>query len=135
MSDHAIFRGSYANIVTRKTRSVCVVEVELPIEQMQAFVAAFGAIGRNKLRSALTMLGIFIGVCALIIMLAVGEGARRAIQRAHREGLHHQRGCGLTLVLLQRARAAQQLDGHGPLAARRGAMAGQRGIELNPAAG
>ena len=45
-----------------------------------AFVAAFSAIGRNKLRSALTMLGIFIGVCALIIMLAVGEGARAAVQ-------------------------------------------------------
>jgi macrolide transport system ATP-binding/permease protein len=45
-----------------------------------AFVAAFSAIGRNKLRSILTMLGIFIGVCALIIMLAVGEGARAAVQ-------------------------------------------------------
>jgi macrolide transport system ATP-binding/permease protein len=45
-----------------------------------AFIAAFSAIGRNKLRSALTMLGIFIGVCALIIMLAVGEGARAAVQ-------------------------------------------------------
>ncbi len=45
-----------------------------------AFSAAFSAIGRNKLRSALTMLGIFIGVCALIVMLAVGEGARAAVQ-------------------------------------------------------
>ena len=45
-----------------------------------AFVAALSAIGRNKLRSALTMLGIFIGVCALIIMIAVGEGARAAVQ-------------------------------------------------------
>ncbi len=45
-----------------------------------AFVAAFSAIGRNKMRSVLTMLGIFIGVCALIIMIAVGEGARAAVQ-------------------------------------------------------
>ena len=45
-----------------------------------AFIAALAAIGRNKLRSALTMLGIFIGVCALIIMIAVGEGARAAVQ-------------------------------------------------------
>jgi macrolide transport system ATP-binding/permease protein len=51
----------------------------LPFLSM-AFIAAFSAIGRNKLRSALTMLGIFIGVCALIIMLAVGEGARAAVQ-------------------------------------------------------
>jgi len=47
---------------------------------LMAFVAAFSAIGRNKMRSALTMLGIFIGVCALIIMIAVGEGARAAVQ-------------------------------------------------------
>jgi len=45
-----------------------------------AFIAALAAIGRNKLRSVLTMLGIFIGVCALIIMIAVGEGARAAVQ-------------------------------------------------------
>jgi macrolide transport system ATP-binding/permease protein len=45
-----------------------------------AFIAALSAIGRNKLRSALTMLGIFIGVCALIVMIAVGEGARAAVQ-------------------------------------------------------
>ena len=44
-----------------------------------ALLAAGRGIGRNKLRSALTMLGIFIGVAALIAMLAVGEGARAAL--------------------------------------------------------
>ena len=39
------------------------------------------AIGRNKVRSALTMLGIFIGVAALIAMVAVGEGANEAVKR------------------------------------------------------
>jgi macrolide transport system ATP-binding/permease protein len=45
-----------------------------------ALLAALRAIGRHKLRSALTMLGIFIGVAALIAMVAVGEGARSAVR-------------------------------------------------------
>ncbi len=45
-----------------------------------AIVAALRAIGRNKLRAALTMLGVFIGVAALIAMVAVGEGARAAVE-------------------------------------------------------
>ncbi len=43
--------------------------------------AAAQAIGRNKLRSALTMLGVFIGVAALIAMVALGEGANEAVQK------------------------------------------------------
>jgi macrolide transport system ATP-binding/permease protein len=43
--------------------------------------AAVQAIGRNKLRSALTMLGIFIGVAALITMVAVGQGANEAVKK------------------------------------------------------
>ena len=39
------------------------------------------AIGRNKLRSALTMLGVFIGVAALIAMVAVGQGANNAVAK------------------------------------------------------
>ena len=46
---------------------------------MAAF-AALRALGRNKLRSGLTMLGVFIGVAALIAMVAVGEGARAAVE-------------------------------------------------------
>ena len=40
---------------------------------------ALRSINRNKLRSALTMLGIVIGVAAVIAMLAIGQGARNAI--------------------------------------------------------
>ncbi|HTW75962.1 MAG TPA: ABC transporter permease, partial [Steroidobacteraceae bacterium] len=43
-------------------------------------LAALRAIGRNKMRAGLTMLGMFIGVAALIAMVAVGEGARAAVE-------------------------------------------------------
>ncbi|HYL58398.1 MAG TPA: ABC transporter permease [Candidatus Acidoferrales bacterium] len=45
-----------------------------------AMVAAARAIKRNKMRAALTMLGIFIGVAAVIAMVAVGDGAKSAVQ-------------------------------------------------------
>ena len=45
-----------------------------------AVVAAGRAIKRNKLRAALTMLGIFIGVAAVITMVAVGDGARASVE-------------------------------------------------------
>ncbi len=43
--------------------------------------AAIQAIGRNRTRSALTMLGVFIGVAALIVMVAVGQGANEAVRK------------------------------------------------------
>ena len=42
---------------------------------------AVQAIGRNKLRAVLTTLGVFIGVAALIAMVAVGQGANEAVAR------------------------------------------------------
>ncbi len=41
---------------------------------------ALKALGRNKMRSGLTMLGIIIGVGAVIAMIAVGSGAKARIQ-------------------------------------------------------
>jgi putative ABC transport system permease protein len=41
---------------------------------------ALKAIGRNKMRSGLTMLGIIIGVGAVITMIAIGSGAKARIQ-------------------------------------------------------
>src|SRR5512147_1263324 len=40
---------------------------------------ALGALRANKLRSVLTMLGIVIGVAAVIAMVALGRGAQRAV--------------------------------------------------------
>jgi len=45
------------------------------------FSASLQALARNKLRSALTMLGVFIGVAALIAMVAVGDGASAAVKK------------------------------------------------------
>ena len=45
------------------------------------FFASLQALARNKLRSALTMLGVFIGVAALIAMVAVGDGASAAVKK------------------------------------------------------
>ena len=64
---------------------------ELPLTAIRsgAFLAfggmimalAMQAIARNKMRSALTMLGVFIGVAALIAMMAVGQGANEAVRK------------------------------------------------------
>jgi hypothetical protein len=42
--------------------------------------AAARALRRNKLRSVLTMLGIIIGVAAVIAMVSIGQGADAAVQ-------------------------------------------------------
>jgi putative ABC transport system permease protein len=41
---------------------------------------AFWALGRNKMRSALTMLGIIIGVGAVIALVSIGQGAQELIR-------------------------------------------------------
>ena len=58
----------------------------LPTSAVLAFgimvlAAAAQAISRNKMRSALTMLGVFIGVAALIAMVAIGNGASEAVRK------------------------------------------------------
>jgi putative ABC transport system permease protein len=44
------------------------------------FKVAIRALGRNKMRSSLTMLGIIIGVAAVIAMVGIGQGASASIQ-------------------------------------------------------
>ena len=47
---------------------------------VQILRIAMRALARNKLRSALTMLGIIIGVAAVIAMVSVGQGAQQQAQ-------------------------------------------------------
>ncbi|MGH7469047.1 MAG: ABC transporter permease [Longimicrobiales bacterium] len=46
----------------------------------EILLVALGAIRANKLRSVLTMLGIVIGISAVITMVALGEGAQKQVQ-------------------------------------------------------
>ncbi|HXF93380.1 MAG TPA: ABC transporter permease [Nitrospiraceae bacterium] len=43
-------------------------------------VTALRVLGRNRMRAGLTMLGIVIGVAAVIAMVSIGQGARAAVQ-------------------------------------------------------
>jgi len=47
---------------------------------LEIFMVALGAIRANLMRSALTTLGIVIGVSAVIAMVALGEGAQRQVE-------------------------------------------------------
>lgn len=43
--------------------------------------AALRSLGKNKMRTFLTMLGIIIGVASVIAMLAIGQGSKESIQK------------------------------------------------------
>ena len=47
---------------------------------VMTFRIAFKALGRNKMRTALTMLGMIIGVAAVITLVAMGKGATSMIE-------------------------------------------------------
>ena len=49
-----------------------------------ALKIALKALRTNKMRSALTMLGMVVGVGAVIAMVAVGQGASEKVQSADR---------------------------------------------------
>ena len=50
------------------------------MELVETMKIALRALARNKLRSALTMLGIIIGVSAVIAMVGIGNGAQKEVQ-------------------------------------------------------
>jgi putative ABC transport system permease protein len=50
------------------------------VNTLQLLRVALRALAINKLRSALTMLGIVIGVAAVIVMIAVGAGAQKRVE-------------------------------------------------------
>ena len=43
-------------------------------------ITALRILARNRMRAGLTMLGIVIGVAAVIAMVSIGEGAKKAVQ-------------------------------------------------------
>ena len=49
---------------------------------LESFQVAWKALQSNKMRSLLTMLGIIIGVAAVIAMMALGQGAQVAVRQS-----------------------------------------------------
>jgi len=48
---------------------------------LMPLVMALRALDRNRVRSSLTMLGVIIGVAAVIAMVAIGQGATQSVQK------------------------------------------------------
>ena len=48
---------------------------------LMTFIVAVKALRRNAMRTALTALGMIIGVAAVIVMVAIGTGARTSIEK------------------------------------------------------
>lgn len=49
------------------------------MKYFQIFKISYKALGKNKMRSSLTMLGIVIGVAAVIAMVGIGQGAKNMV--------------------------------------------------------
>ncbi len=54
---------------------------KLPLMIPHTFLTALNALRRNKMRSALTALGVIIGVGAVIAMMGIGQGSKTALQK------------------------------------------------------
>ena len=48
---------------------------------LNLFKVSFKAVANNKMRSFLSMLGIIIGVAAVIIMMSIGQGSKESIRK------------------------------------------------------
>ena len=64
------------------------------------FRIAFKALGRNKMRTGLTMLGMIIGVSAVITLVAMGNGAQSVIE-------DQIKGAGTNMITVNAGNASQ----------------------------
>lgn len=78
------------------------------IDTSTIFSIAFRAIKANKMRSVLTSLGIIIGVGAVIVMLAIGNGAQISIQKEMKS-----MGTNLIMIRSGTSTSGGQRMGHG----------------------
>jgi macrolide transport system ATP-binding/permease protein len=72
-------QGERENDVEQNERKTFSVRLAVTEFKEQLF-SAVRALGSNKVRSVLSILGILIGVAAVIAMLAIGKGAQQAIE-------------------------------------------------------
>ena len=73
---------------------------------LDAFRIALRAIFANRLRSALTSLGLVIGVSSVIVLIAVGQGTQRGVT-------DEIRGLGTDLIFIEASAAATTAQGGG----------------------
>src|SRR5687767_5952306 len=65
---------------------------------------ALKALGRNRLQTGLTMLGITVGVATVLAMMAVGAGAQRSIEQ-------QVRAAGLNQLTIRAGNWRPKIDG------------------------
>lgn len=75
---------------------------------LQSFIEALESLSANKLRSALTVLGIVIGVAAVIAMLSIGRGAQNTITGSIQ-------GIGTNLLFVIRGGTSEEVRNPKPL--------------------
>ncbi|MGE5693037.1 MAG: ABC transporter permease, partial [Candidatus Zixiibacteriota bacterium] len=63
-----------------QTSRVTIPSARSNINFLESLTVAINALRANKVRSILTMLGIIIGVGAVIAMIALGQGAKKAVE-------------------------------------------------------
>jgi putative ABC transport system permease protein len=80
------------------------------VNNLEAISVALEALAANKLRSALTMLGIIIGVSAVIAMLALARGASSRMMRSIQ-----QMGTNVLVVMSGQSRAGAVRGGFGSM--------------------
>ena len=73
---------------------------------LDAFRIALRAIFANRLRSALTSLGLVIGVSSVIVLIAVGQGTQKGVT-------DQIRGLGTDLIFVESSAAATTTQGGG----------------------
>jgi ABC-type multidrug transport system ATPase subunit len=80
------------------------------VKLWQTLPLALKALGRNKTRSLLMMLGVVIGVASVISMVAVGEGARARV-----EGVFATMGTNMLIVLSGSTSSGGVMGGFGSM--------------------
>jgi macrolide transport system ATP-binding/permease protein len=73
--------GPFQQTTAAKTPAVSRSRRSLPSLVPRTFATALNALRRNKMRSALTALGVIIGVGAVITMMEIGQGSKISIRK------------------------------------------------------
>ncbi len=81
----------------------------IPVGAKETMLLALRSVWRNKVRSVLTMLGIIIGVAAVIILVGLGQGLQKYIT-----GQFEEMGTNLVMVLPGNINLAEGHFGQGP---------------------